>query len=261
MPGPDTTRTANVPQRYVSIEPRCDLLACIHMLPPERSQLSTADSVYPQQFRTSDPQPDIDIVPTGLTARAVAINAPTGEIDDRMKHVRQIEQLPFSTKLPEPILMPLYLRNYRRIWDGIKLYEFRKRFVSVPTVWYVYVGPPVFKVIATIELGAPHYAPVSDLAEFVRPDHPAGRDGLRRYFAGYSHGYAVPIHSVYEHQPVPRSELPGLRRVPNDLLPLRWNHTLLATLQTRFSLPPVRELHLTQKSTHVDSCPDLVSRG
>lgn len=138
--------------------------------------------------------------------------------------------------------MPLYMRNYRKLWENGKRFEFRKRFTAIPTLWYVYISAPYFQIVGRIELGEPHYLPLPELLDFAASGDEPLRTRLTWYFEGYSHGYAIPILSLSEHEPVPRAELPGLARVPNGMLPLRWNRPLLHALEERFHDSPRRYL-------------------
>ena len=145
-----------------------------------------------------------------------------------------IEPLQLDAVGPHPVLMPLYKRNYELIRDGIKTHEFRKRYPTVPTIWYVMVAQPVWQVVARIKLGTPHHASVDQLVQSFDGVGCSRAAGIRSYFRDYSHGYAVPIEQVEECKPLSRSALPDLSRVPNDFLPLSLNADLLGFLEEWF---------------------------
>lgn len=121
------------------------------------------------------------------------------------------------------ILMPLFKEYYDLIWKGQKIFEYRRRLVHAPSRWYVYLNPPVRRVIAIIRLQAPIIASpldIADLADTVRPgDGPA----VWRYLKDLRYGYAALIRSATEYPGLSHSEInrqiPAFKK-PNELIRL-----------------------------------------
>jgi predicted transcriptional regulator len=113
-----------------------------------------------------------------------------------------------SRRPPEPVLMSLNPQYYDLMWQGLKWYEFRRRYLTdCPTTWYVYLTVPASRLAAVIDLepavvGSPQT--IAALAEQAREGNGAP---VHAYLRDLEHGFALPIRRVREFEGFTATEL------------------------------------------------------
>ena len=109
---------------------------------------------------------------------------------------------------PESVLMSLNPQYYQLMWQGLKIHEFRRRYLRGRTTsWYVYLTAPVSRLAAVIDLGeAVVDTPrrIADIAERARVGNGAS---VYEYMADLQQGFALPICRVREYEGFSASEL------------------------------------------------------
>ena len=100
------------------------------------------------------------------------------------------------------ILLSFSYEWYSYLKTGEKIYEHRKRFCKEPVIAYLYIGLPIRKIVAVLELGIP--VQIEDWLEKYKYDADAIkriRDSLTR------NKVAMPILSFQEIQPIDIREI------------------------------------------------------
>lgn len=93
------------------------------------------------------------------------------------------------------VLISLREPWHRRILDGVKTYEFRRKFLSEPVEAFVYVGGSIRGICAVADLGRPVIGTPSEIARIAEDLNPGSTDALMAYLGNRPRGFAVPIES------------------------------------------------------------------
>lgn len=156
------------------------------------------------------------------------------------------EAKPITEPEPEPVMMALHGEYYDLIWQGLKTYEFRKRFLEDrPTRWYVYLNAPISRLAAVIDL-APAVAgtpeEIAAIAERMRPGNGAS---VLEYVRDLDRAFALPILSVTEYPGLSvdalRAEL-GAFHPPQGYIRLTRHPELLAICEQLTAESPIRSI-------------------
>lgn len=105
------------------------------------------------------------------------------------------------------IFLSFHPRAYQPLYDGIKMYEYRKRFCMEETKAYLYLSGNVRKVIGVMMLGIPIRL------DLTRNDYHAYPDTLKRVdeYLALGDKFAIPIKSLsLFKEPIPLEELRNL---------------------------------------------------
>ena len=105
------------------------------------------------------------------------------------------------------VLLSIQPEYYQMIREGTKKYEYRRKFVNVPTTTFLYVGGTAKAIWGRVEFERPIIDSVESICELAEGQRPGSTAGMREYLAGLEKGYAIPILSLHEIEPVPLSEL------------------------------------------------------
>jgi predicted transcriptional regulator len=146
------------------------------------------------------------------------------------------------------LLLSLRPPYYYQMKAGTKRYEYRRRFVSRPCTCFLYLSttpldPLSSNVPARVEFGPPIIEHPSKIGELAEQQRPGSSASILAYLAGLDRGYAIPILSVTDIEPVPIDEL---RRhhptftAPQSYLVLNNFPELLRVLMARSPAAPSR---------------------
>jgi len=97
------------------------------------------------------------------------------------------------------LLISLDNRYYKEILRGSKLYEFRRTFVSEPTLTFIYVNAPVSEISLCIRTASPIVGDGISMHEYALKN--LGED-LEDYFLTATKAYIIPIEQVIKIHPV-----------------------------------------------------------
>ena len=146
----------------------------------------------------------------------------------------------------EPVLMALHAEYYELIWQGLKIHEFRRRFMKGRLArWFVYLNAPVSRLAAVIDLG-PAVVDVPEqiaaIAERVRAGNGAS---VLEYVKDLERAFAIPILHVAEYPGLSAGQLRdelGTFRPPQGYVRLSQHPRLLAVCEKVADEIPVREM-------------------
>ncbi|HEU5140066.1 MAG TPA: hypothetical protein VFT51_08835 [Bacillales bacterium] len=105
------------------------------------------------------------------------------------------------------LLLSLQPEPYNQIRQGVKKYEYRRKFINEPSLAFVYVSSPIKAVSALVEFGRPVIDSPEYIAEIAEKEKTGSFEGTMRYLEGLEKGYAIPILSFKEIQPVSLDDL------------------------------------------------------
>ena len=106
-----------------------------------------------------------------------------------------------------PLILSLRPGPYARLSEGTKLHEFRRRFPDEATLVFLYLSAPISAVAAYAEFGRPIVGTPEELAAIAEKDEAGSYADTLDYFKGLSKGYALPLLSLREIEPMPLTEL------------------------------------------------------
>jgi predicted transcriptional regulator len=134
------------------------------------------------------------------------------------------------------ILMSLLPDPYQQIKSGTKKYEYRKRYRKNATKAFIYVSRSTKEISAIIEFGKPIIDEPEVISELAEQNNPGTGKGIYEYLRDFKEGYAIPVLSFQEIEPVSLKELrdlfPGFT-VPQSYLILNKKPELLSFLLNR----------------------------
>jgi predicted transcriptional regulator len=113
----------------------------------------------------------------------------------------------------EPLKLPNVLLSLRSEWyqvilDGVKKYEYRRKFLKQPSIAFIYVSGTTRAICAKINFGQPIIASIDELIRIRDAEQrPGGGDGMRAYMQGLKEGFAIPILSCQKIKPTSLDEL------------------------------------------------------
>jgi predicted transcriptional regulator len=134
------------------------------------------------------------------------------------------------------VLLSIQPQYYQMIKEGTKKYEYRRKFVTVPTTTFLYVGGATKAIMGYVELDRPIIDSVESICQLAERQKAGSMAGMREYLTGQEKGYAIPILSLHEIKPVPLSELRekfSWFTVPQSYILLDKKSELLSFLQSR----------------------------
>ncbi len=105
------------------------------------------------------------------------------------------------------VLLTIQDEYYLQMRDGIKKYEYRRKFRDHPTTIFLYVNSPVSAVSAKVEFDKPIVGPVHFISEIAEGQRKGSGPSVQEYLAGLDRGYAIPILSFEEIKPVTLDEI------------------------------------------------------
>jgi predicted transcriptional regulator len=147
-----------------------------------------------------------------------------------------VEELIGRAKQKISVLLSIQPQYYQMIQEGTKKYEYRRKFVNTPATTFLYVGGTTKAILGRVELDMPIIASVESICELAEHQKPGSTAGMREYLAGLEKGYAIPILSLHEIEPVSLSELRkkfSWFTVPQSYLLLEKKPELLSYLLSR----------------------------
>ncbi len=106
-----------------------------------------------------------------------------------------------------PLILSLRPGPYARLIEGTKRHEFRRRFPDEATSAFLYLAAPISAVVAYAEFGRPIIGTPEELAAIAEKDEAGSYADTLDYFKGVSKGYALPLLSLREIEPMPLTEL------------------------------------------------------
>ncbi|MGN7382037.1 MULTISPECIES: hypothetical protein [unclassified Paenibacillus] len=147
-----------------------------------------------------------------------------------------MQQLEFE--IPEDkriIILSLQPDPYREILEGSKKHEFRRKFLSTSVNAFIYVSSPIKEITAYIEFGKPIIDKVENIGRIAELEGSGSMEGISRYMNGLETGFAIPIISIREIEPLTLEELRKTYRftAPQSYIHLESNPKLKATLIQR----------------------------
>lgn len=108
----------------------------------------------------------------------------------------------------EPIVMSLHAEYYNLIWEGLKRYEFRRRFLpDLPITWFVYLNAPVGRLCAIIDLAPAVVGTPEEVAAIAEQTRPGNGASVLEYTQDLQQAYAIPIVQVREYEGLTGDEL------------------------------------------------------
>lgn len=111
----------------------------------------------------------------------------------------------------ERVMMSLNPEYYELIWQGLKRYEFRRRYLADrPTTWFVYLTTPVSKLAAVIDLDPAVVDAPRRIAEIAEQVRVGNGDSVHEYLKDLERGFAIPIKQVREYPGFTAEELAGM---------------------------------------------------
>ncbi|GAA4859233.1 ASCH domain-containing protein [Paenibacillus vulneris] len=105
------------------------------------------------------------------------------------------------------IILSLQPKPYNEILKGIKKFEYRRAFLKEAVTAFIYVSSPVKELRGIIEFGTPIIDSAARIAAIAEREHPGWGQGITSYLKGLDKGYAIPIRSICEFQPIALQEL------------------------------------------------------
>ncbi|MDB4897787.1 MAG: family N-acetyltransferase [Firmicutes bacterium] len=106
------------------------------------------------------------------------------------------------------LLLSIQADPFRRIQEGTKQYEYRRRFANRPTAAFLYVSSPVKAVCGFVEFGQPIVGSPRAIGEVAEGERPGSGAMIEQFMAGVRQGYAIPVLSFRE---TPAVSLDALR--------------------------------------------------
>lgn len=106
-----------------------------------------------------------------------------------------------------PLILSLRPGPYARLIEGMKRHEFRRRFPDEATSAFLYLAAPISAVVAYAEFGRPIIGTPEELAAIAEKGEAGSYADTLDYFKGVSKGYALPLLSLREIEPMPLTEL------------------------------------------------------
>lgn len=91
------------------------------------------------------------------------------------------------------LLMSLKQQYHSMIENGLKRYEYRRKFVDFPVNAYIYISYPVMKIMSYIEFGRPIIGSPKSIAKIAENDELGSGSRILNYLCGLKEGYAIPI--------------------------------------------------------------------
>ncbi|NNJ62125.1 MAG: hypothetical protein HKP61_14520 [Dactylosporangium sp.] len=134
------------------------------------------------------------------------------------------------------------------IWQGQKIHEFRRRFLTGPATWYVYLTAPESRLAGVIDLDPPIIDTPQRIAAIAEAVRAGNGTSVYTYLADLSQGYAMPIRQIREY---PAIGINDLRRTLGTFHPpqgytLLGRHPDLAAICRHLTEgPPLRSLAIT----------------
>lgn len=153
-----------------------------------------------------------------------------------------------TSQAAEPVLMSLDATYWDLIWQGQKTHEFRRRFLTGPATWYVYLTAPDARLAGVIDLDTPIVDTpqrIAALAERVRAGNGAS---VYTYLADLPQGYAMPIRQIREYPGVGIAELRrtlGTFHPPQGYTLLRRHPDLAGVCRQLTERQPLRSLTIS----------------
>lgn len=117
------------------------------------------------------------------------------------------EQLSMDLGLPPCLLLSLHPGPYNEMKNGIKEYEYRRKFIDGPSRAFIYVSAPVKAVVGLIEFGAPIIDTPERIVDIAEKEKSGSWQGTKEYLSGLEKAYAIPVLSLREMAPVSLAEL------------------------------------------------------
>lgn len=119
-----------------------------------------------------------------------------------------IQQTLFETCAPKrTIILSLRPKPYTSILNGTKNYEFRRKFLRESVLAFIYVSSPTKEIRGYIEFGKPIVDSIDRIADIAEQEKLGSREGTLKYMNGLEIGFAIPILSIREIQPISLKEL------------------------------------------------------
>lgn len=105
------------------------------------------------------------------------------------------------------IILSLQPAPFGQMIAGIKRHEYRRRFAASPVRAFIYVSSPVKAIRAYAEFGKPIVDTPERLGRLAEREGEGTIDGIVNYLAGLEVGYALPLRTIREIEPLSLEEL------------------------------------------------------
>lgn len=105
------------------------------------------------------------------------------------------------------LLLSIQSDPFRRIKEGTKQFEYRRRFANRPTAAFLYVSAPVQAVCGFAEFGQSIVGSPREIGAVAEGERPGSGAMIERFMAGVRQGYAIPVLSFRESPSVSLEEL------------------------------------------------------
>lgn len=161
------------------------------------------------------------------------------------------EAAPVGEPSREPIMMSLYEEYYLLIWQRMKTYEFRKRFLEGrATRWYVFLNAPVSRLTAVVDLDPAVTGTPEEIAEIAERMRAGNGASVLAYVQGLERAYAIPIVRAVEYPGLSIEELRaelGQFHPPQGYVRLKDHPDLLAVCEKVTVASPIRSITLDNR--------------
>ena len=125
-----------------------------------------------------------------------------------------INQISLFEKEPTNVLLSLLEEPYNQMLSGEKRYEYRTRYLKVPTTADVYISRTKKKIVAKIEFDKPIIGTAEEIATLAEKEQPGNYNKMIDYFHGGT-AYAIPIKKII---PLKEVSLEELRKLFPDFV-------------------------------------------
>lgn len=154
----------------------------------------------------------------------------------------------FGDAVAEPVLMALQVEYYELIWQGLKTYEFRRRFLKGRSArWFVYLNAPVSRLAAVINLGPAVVDTPERIAALAEHMWPGNGASVLEYVRDLDSAFAIPILRVCEYGGMSASEMQdelGRFHPPQGYVRLNQHPELLRLCEKVAAEVPIRQMAL-----------------
>lgn len=160
---------------------------------------------------------------------------------------------PDLSRPPEPVLMSLNPEYYELMWQGLKRYEFRRRYlIGHRTTWYVYLTAPASRLSAVIDLDAAITNTPQHIAEIAEEARAGSGASVYEHLQGLERGFALPITRIREYAGFSAAELTdmlGSFHPPQSYTLVARHPAWLAVCEKLTSTDTVREMAVRHPTT------------
>jgi predicted transcriptional regulator len=156
---------------------------------------------------------------------------------------------------PEPVMMTLHAEYYELLWSGLKVHEFRRRFLEGrPTRWFVYLNAPVSRLASVIDLGPAIVDSPQRIAAIAEQTREGNGASVLEYVQDLERAFAIPILRVVEYPGLSAEELRaelGRFRPPQGYVRLNQHPEMLRICEKVAAGEPIRQMSVPSARSQV----------